>query len=243
MILTPNYDLRPFDLSDPVEEVSEDFTLGDLFAMVHRARGRRSWRRLWQREFHRLPEMFGMMHFNAFHKEIAHDCEPSVNYRYLELCWRVDYDLVRTDEGELQDDPASADLGSLMDFSGVMGHVCSRHCEGRVCPEVDLCGISFTPVNEMAHLVIRMSPEVTTYEPWTKDAGAYSQTGFRMTMFPTLHAFITSVFYELTFYGGPLERDAERDEIVRRVRDVKSGKSKLIPFEDVVAQLEEGRGA
>lgn len=233
--LTPKYELCPSDLQWPVESVSEDFTLLDLFQIIHLA----------QQDCPQLPEMLGMAYFDAFYEEATREPKPDDGLHYLELYWHIDYDTIKTKEkggkrAIYQDCAIRGDLPNLMGFHGIGEHQCAF--EGSCpngCPEDDGYAIEMTPVNELVHLPIRMNPEVGMYEPWIKDADPLSRTGFTLTIHPTLYTFITSIFWELTFLGHPSNRDEQMEEIQQSMDDIKSGKVKLIPFDDLLDNLDD----
>ena len=160
--LTPEYELCPSDLQWPVESVSEDFTLFDLFRLIHHA----------QQDCPQLPDMLGMAYFDAFYEEATREPKPSDGLHYLELYWHIDYDAIQTKKkggkrAIYQDSPIRGDMPNLMGFHGIGEHQCAF--EGSCpngCPETDRYAIEMTPVNELVHLPIRMNPEVGMYEPW-----------------------------------------------------------------------------
>ena len=55
----------------------------------------------------------------------------------------------------------------------------------------------------------------------------------------TLLQLIHALFWELSFFGIPEERDATRDELRQQVKRIEAGEERLIPFEDIRKELDE----
>lgn len=222
MILNPKYKLLLTDLPETVESVSDDFTLLDLFRIINEA----------NEDFNniQLPIALGMNSFDDFYSEIMKIPEKRSDLDYLELHWRVDYDF----NSDSNEDPTKAELFSLMDFGGIGKHECAF--EGSCpngCPKEDSYAVEMTPVCELAHLSIRLDPEVKMCEPYTNNGEILSRTGFTLTMHPTLYTFITSIFWELTFFGTPEFRDDQLDDMKETIKRIESGEEKMIPWEEV----------
>lgn len=188
--LTKQYHIenfRPSDFQWSVTKIADDFTLYDIFKLIDLA----------ERATPGIAKIFGLENFDAFWKQINHDRDPNYDVKpsYIELYWRAECD-VKDDLNE--EDPAKSELSCLMGCHGVgPGCICNdEHCE---CPETRGYGIEFTPVNNIAHLPIRVSPNVKFYQPFVKDGNDYRRTGFQLTIYPTLWCLMTSIFWELTF--------------------------------------------
>jgi hypothetical protein len=48
-----------------------------------------------------------------------------------------------------------------------------------------------------------------------------------------LLSILDAVYWDISFYGGPQEAEEFKEELCRRVDEIKSGEAKLIPFEDI----------
>jgi hypothetical protein len=53
----------------------------------------------------------------------------------------------------------------------------------------------------------------------------------------TLWDLIRGFIWEISFYGVPQERDAQKDELMKRVEEVENGTAKLIPYDEVKKKL------
>ena len=216
--LTKEYykDFLPTDLQWTVTKVDEDFTLYNLFRLVYRAD-------------QMIPGIFatmGMLEFKLFWDQIQLDRDPDDidDVEYLELYWHASYDIrkekqtgkptyqpksncpIMDDGYNYWDDPKIAELPNLMSFHGIGPGCPSKSLDfhecGNDCPKDTGYAIEFTPVNNLAHLPIRVSPEVGFFPPHVESDRDFHRTGFKLTIQPTLWCFITSIFWELTFAGS-----------------------------------------
>lgn len=92
-------------------------------------------------------------------------------------------------------------------------------------------GVGFTPTNELARLPIKVNTDFVIYETLHKKP--YYKEKYKSTVTPTLFQIIFGIFWELSFHGGPDGRDEVIEMLDQRVKDIKSGKAKFIPMEDV----------
>lgn len=96
--------------------------------------------------------------------------------------------------------------------------------------------IDMTPANQLAHLPITLNEyfdlrdEREGYNP----SAVIAKVRKEFTLFDILFG----IFWELSFFGSPVNRDKEKKEIERRFEEIKSGKAELIPWEDVKKRLE-----
>lgn len=243
--LTKDYyrEFLPTDLQWNVTKVDDDFTLYDLFRIVYHANLM-------------IPGIFstmGMLEFKAFWEQIQldRDTEDINDVEYLELYWHINYDIRTTkktgkptdqqvtncsilpeNNENYWDDTKVADLSNLMGFHGVGPGCPSKDLDfhecGDDCPTDSGYAIEFTPVNNLAHLPIRVSPKVQFFPPYVESDRDFKRTGFELTIDPTLWCFITSIFWELTFAGSnPNEVSDHIDSIIDDIKDVKEYMRKL----------------
>lgn len=214
--LTKEYykDFLPTDLQWTVDEIDSDFTLYDLFRLVYHAQLM-------------IPNIFatmGMSEFLAFWDQINldRDSDDIDDISYLELYWHATFDThitkktgKSTDQGNVAglesesnywDNPRVGELPNLMSFQGVGPGCPSRSIDfhecGDDCPKTTGYAIEFTPLNNLAHIPVRVSPKVSFYPPFVESKSDFKRTGFELTIEPTLWCFITSIFWELTFAGS-----------------------------------------
>lgn len=235
--LTKEYykDFLPTDLQWSVTKVDNDFTLYDLFRLVEHAQ-------------HMIPNIFatmGMLEFQTFWEQIQldHKLDDDDEVQYLELYWSTDYEVKttkktgkHTDQNKSSipidqtqnywDEPKMAELSNLMGFHGIGNGCPSKNIDfhecGDDCPKITAYAIEFTPLNNLAHLSIRVSPNVEFYPPYVESDREFHKTGFELKINPTLWCFITSIFWELTFAGStPNDVSIHRDKIMDSFEKVK----------------------
>lgn len=84
-------------------------------------------------------------------------------------------------------------------------------------------GLDFTPVNQLVHLPVRLRPDIEIL----KD---HKKLGEAPCMF-TLLDILGEIYWEISFYGSPENRDRESAELRESVREVEEGRATLIPWE------------
>jgi len=175
--LTKQYhrdDFRPSDFQWSVTKIAHDFTLYDVFKLIALA----------ERITPGIAKIFGMEDFDSFWTQINKNRDPNaiVQPEYLELYWKSECDM----KDDLSwEDPTKSELSGLMGFHGV-GPGCVCEDEPCKCPETRGYGIEFTPVNDLAHLPIRVSPIVHFCPPFIQDEKSFHRTGFSLRIDPTL---------------------------------------------------------
>jgi hypothetical protein len=234
--LTKDYykDFLPTDLQWCVSKVDDDFTLYDLFRLVHHA----------EMMIPGISSTMGMSGFDAFWDQIQldRDDDDDDDVDHPELSWSLGYDTrttkktgKHTDQSDsillldqnknYWDEPKKADMSNLMSFGGI-GPNCPMakqdlHECGDDCPDETSYAVEFTSVNNLAHLPIRVLPSIETYPPFVESDRDFHKTGFKLTIEPTLWCFITSIFWELTFCGSnPSVISDKRDELVDRIKEI-----------------------
>ncbi|KKN98852.1 hypothetical protein LCGC14_0140930 [marine sediment metagenome] len=245
--LTKDYykDFMPSDLQWEVSKVADDFTLYDLFFLVYRMElivpGIA--RTFGMPEFEAFWDQI----------QLDRDPDDIDDVEYLQLYWSLDYDTLtvkRTtpkklskackrlgfpDDKDYWDDPKVATMRNLMSFHGIGPHChvaefdSDNLIDSHVCEDDDRCikdsgyGIEFSPLNNLAHLPIRVSPQIEFFPPYVEPDRDFKRTGFTLTIEPTLYCFITSIFWELTFCGfTPNDVADKRDDLMSRVDEAKA---------------------
>lgn len=271
--LNPSYELDLFDLWKQVDEVSDDFTLLDLVRIVRAA----------ETDHAGLASAFGMPCIDAFYEEATRERDPDDDSKvtHLELYWTFEYDVEGIPKArrwnrnrpkgkrrrcDTRETPDRGDMRNLMCFHGVGEHWDDPHidCDRATCKHHNAYGISFTSLNNLAHLPIRMDARCRIHGPWEatyrhpirRAAARLGRLGAPVLRWwdkraespimtigirPTLHTFISSVFWELTFSGPhPDDRDAKSEEIRKSCEDAKgaSERGELIGMDDMLDELD-----
>lgn len=94
--------------------------------------------------------------------------------------------------------------------------------------------VSLTPVNHLLDLPLRYDPALVF-----RDAAGAEE--YRTRIGITFIEFVRAVFYDLTFYGPPADRDEVRAELQRQLEEIDRGEADLVPAEELFAQLRERR--
>ena len=98
-------------------------------------------------------------------------------------------------------------------------------------------GVSMTPINEYAHLPIKLDKNVTI-EEYRNDLRKQVHL-VESTRDLTLLEILDAIYYEISFVGGPEDQEKFVEEMGRRLADVKSGEEKTRPFDEIVKECEE----
>lgn len=100
--------------------------------------------------------------------------------------------------------------------------------------------LDFSPIYTMTELEVRLNEEIDLYDQRqhtpTPPILLHTTQGF--TLLDILHG----IFWDLSFHGSPENRDARKQEIVGRVKEIEDGTVKTIPWEDIKAEWEEKNG-
>jgi len=235
--LTKGYFRKNFQLSDfqwSITKVDDDFTLYDLFRLVNFA----------ERLSPKISDSLGMSQFKLFWDQIntAREPDDKDDVTHLELYWSPDYDMRETKktgkstdqshgrfDENIWDEPKICEMPNLMCLHGV-GPGCPsaafHECNSE-CPKTTGYAIEFTPVNNLAHLPIRVSPNVEFFPPYVESDRDFHATGFQLKIEPTLWCFITSVFWELTFMGStPVDISDKNEYLLELVQNIREDLSK-----------------
>lgn len=92
--------------------------------------------------------------------------------------------------------------------------------------------VSLTPANQLLEIPLR-------YDPVLVFRDAKGTEEYRTRIGITFIELIRAVFYDLTFYGPPAERDEVCADLRQRVEEIHRGEAELIPMEEVFARLRE----
>jgi len=168
---------------------------------------------------------------------------------------------------DVRDTPGRGTMPNLMSFHGIGRHWEDKNipCDDREnCGHHRQYGISLTSLNNLAHLPIRMDTAAKVYRPALRELRHPIRRLFRrlgrigrpllarwdrrletpvmtIEVRPTLHTFLSSVLWELTFGGRhPDDRDARLEELRKSCEEAReeSERGRLIPLDDVLDQLD-----
>lgn len=144
---------------------------------------------------------------------------------YLELYWHGEHSTYK-DQEELSG-------MTTMCFHG-MGRY-NEDCEYGYYKKDDevALGISFTPVNKIASVEIKINTMMKIYEFCKTDPL------LKGTVEPTLFQILYAIIWELSFHGPPAKRDEKAQELAEISQEITDNPDSAIPFEDFKKGLEE----
>lgn len=99
-------------------------------------------------------------------------------------------------------------------------------------PRVGPISVGLTPVNQLLAVPLRYDPALVF-----RNAAGAEEYSTRIGI--TFLEFLKAIFYDLTFYGPPAQRDQVRADLQRAVEEIDRGEAGLIPFDEVIASPEE----
>jgi hypothetical protein len=83
-------------------------------------------------------------------------------------------------------------------------------------------GLDFTPVNQLVHLPVRLRPEMEI----RKDHKKLGEAPCTLTLLDV----VGEIYFEISFYGTPEDRDRESAQLRESVREIEEGRATLIPW-------------
>lgn len=103
------------------------------------------------------------------------------------------------------------------------------------CPRKGSISVSLVRANQLLDLPLRYDPELVF-----RDSAGVEE--YRSSVDITLIEFLKAIFFELTFYGLPAERDQVRADLQRRVEEIERGEEESIPADEVFREIRERFG-
>lgn len=97
--------------------------------------------------------------------------------------------------------------------------------------------MSYSPVNEYAHLPLKLDKKIELFEPFQKDKEPNKL--FEAEKEFTLLEVLNAIYWDISFMGGPKENKEFLEEMKRRSEEIRNGTVELIPLEEVLKRLEE----
>lgn len=197
--------------------IGEDVTLGDIFKMVEADEGTKIFMSMysWCRAI------------DEFHKAaLSHAVNENDGLKYLKIGSGI----------EVYEDKDYSTISDSMDFYGfgpTSEDTLKYYKEvGKEPPENETYGLGFSSMSELANLPVKIGEcRLSIF--------GKNENGIDAKRTYTLLQILDAIYWEISFYGGPKEAADMKEELCRRVDEVKSGNAKTIPFEDVMKELED----
>jgi len=186
----------PIDLPRSVVDIADDVTLRDIFMLIQSA----------NKMMPNLSSAMGMSKFQTFVKTInMPKDEDFVDFiDFLELAWYF------------VDGPENlASMQNLMLLFGI-----NSHCPASLFDEEHVCtpecyketriAVEFTSINNIADIPIRINPRFNAEDPREEP----SDNPAKLTMYPTLYCFLSSILTELTIAGSTPDEIQQNRQIL-----------------------------
>lgn len=101
-----------------------------------------------------------------------------------------------------------------------------------------LWAISFTPVNELSHIQIKIDRKVKVEKLLTLEDGSVKIESMELGERDiTLRELIVAVLDEISFHGTPANKKKRLDDLNQTLLDIDSGKEKLVSWDDFEKEL------
>lgn len=221
--LHPGYVVQAADLMAPVE-IAAEFTLGDLCRIID------NFEEIDIGTFSALLQC----PLESFLEECLRSWdtrhEPRSDLHYIRVFWECEYDSLTETRW-----PPATDLWLHVDG---IGDIWEDHQpggrfyeEGQDYTHCNGYAIEMTPLYALRHLPIRIDP-IMTVRPSPTQESSHAPLDIPapdVTLLQLIHA----LFWELSFFGTPEQRDAMREELQQRAKRIEAGQERLIPFEDI----------
>jgi len=270
--LNPLYEMNLFDLWKQVDGVSDDFTLLDLVRIVRAAEAEHPGLAAafgmpcidaFYEEATR--ERDSDDDSKVTHLELYWTFDYDIERIPKARKWNRNRPKGKKRISDTRETPDKGDMRNLMCFHGVGGHWDYVDCDRDTCEYHNAYGISLTPLNNLAHLPIQVDTRCRIRKPWREvrnhlirrvasrlgrfgapivqwwDRRAESPI-MTISIRPTLYTLISSVFWELTFFGPHLDdRDAQFEDLKKSCEDAKgaSERGELIDMDDILDELDD----
>lgn len=239
--ITPDVDINFYDLMLPVD-VTKEFTLRDILKAVVNSS---------YIPIVVMQELLHCDHLQDYYDESeSKPFEPSKNFKeqleYLELYWLGD--ICKDKEA-----PDGINFSSQWAFHGVgkLGVVEDEN-NRPIDPELketyrESYGIELSSLYTLTDYKIKIRKEIMIIDWRPKDfKDQLKKIEFQPSI--TLIELLYWIFWEISFFGSPIKRDEQSNELKRRIDEIEEAKKNgtidqlLIPWEKVKADLENKYG-
>lgn len=156
---------------------------------------------------------FSWCNVAAFAKELEKSCVKPSDLKWIEISRGIKINDRYGDHGEYP--------GDIVDFIDVLGRDDSE----------TRWALDFTPVNEIAHLLVRLAPTVILRNYRNIKDGVVEEISGETNY--SLLEVLTEIFYEISFHGSPADRDEVSAEVLNMVKQIESGETRTVPLEEV----------
>lgn len=197
--------------------IDQGVTLGDIFKAVAADRalcdfiGEYSWCNM------------DIFHAEAEREPPAREDHNNNKLKYLRLSKRFEF------HEDLDPELSSGDMD--IDFSGLGPPTPDDLENGHAHPDTDgniYWALDFTPVNELRDIPVRLDPIMEI-----RKGRCGEETIAKVTAWFSLLEVLDGIYMEISFHGTPAKRDAVMATLQEQVEDIKAGRAKTVPWEEV----------
>jgi len=229
LVSTWNGEIREYEKSIPDDdrilallsnscEIDDGVTLKDIFVIVERYPSLVSF----------MGDYSKCFHINDFHQtakepqaEDTSDSEYVIDYLEIYKSWHVN-----KYKGKIS-------FSINEEFHGI-GHYI-KETDHHNIGDKERISVSYSPMNEIVHYEVKLNPNVSIFKPF--DPKNYKQSDERVLIegetYFTLLEVLNAIYYDISFVGGPEDKEDFLEEMKERVDDIKDGTAELIPMDDV----------
>ena len=141
--------------------------------------------------------------------------EGKTDLDFLQLTWYLEHDVKKNElTGFIRPDFSGVGKGKDSDTTSF--------------------AVEFTPTYEMIDLPVKLNPEIHLLREEGRKWENTTHKGGAFTLGHVLHGII----WELSFMGGPADRDAQGKFLIEQVKGIEDGTIKTIPWEEAFPDLD-----
>jgi hypothetical protein len=138
--------------------------------------------------------------------------------------------------------------GSITDFGGYPEIGIWGHFYGNKEGDDNRWSLSMSPTNEFTDCEVVLNPKFILYDETNKANKSRNEEERNKSYYLplvevskefTLMDILKGIFWDLSFHGGPYERQKQAEELEEISKDIKDGKAELISFDDVKALMKD----
>lgn len=159
---------------------------------------------------------------------------PNNKLEYVQLYWQLSIDDQNKyrEKGEPKYEHKSLHIPSFPQFDGIS--VAVEDNEFYKKGDEIKWAMDFTPTQNYIDVPLKLNKKIIIYDENTNEQQVYYEDSSY-----TLYQVILGVIWEISFNGGPKDRDQKINEIGAICERIKNGTEELISMEDVFARIED----
>jgi len=130
------------------------------------------------------------------------------------------------------------DLDDYVSFNGVGDPPDEEHYKNWPVGQKERYALDFSPAYELINFPLKLNKNCKIYDNCKVSKKEYKhEVVLEVNREFKLIDILRAIFWEMSFMGGPKDRDVKSVEIMKSIDDIDSGKAKTIPWEEVKKNL------